>query len=110
VEYAVDHLNTPLVVVIGHQRCGAVEATLESIQHNSKPHGDIGALVSAITPAIPVAEQRPGDLLENTVRVNAEMSRDALAKSPELAGRIKSGEVKTLAAYYSLDDGRIALL
>jgi len=110
VEYAVDHLNTPLVVVIGHERCGAVEATLESIQHNTKPHGDIGALVSAITPAVPVAEQRPGDLLENTVRVNAEMSRDAITKSSELAGRLKSGEVKVLAAYYSLDDGRVTLL
>jgi carbonic anhydrase len=110
VEYAVDHLNTPLVVVIGHERCGAVEATLESIQHNSKPHGDIGALVEAITPAVPVAEQRPGDLLENTIRVNAEMSRDAIAKSSELAGRLKSGEVKVLAAYYSLGDGRVTQL
>jgi carbonic anhydrase len=110
VEYAVDHLNTPLVVVIGHERCGAVEATLESIQHNSKPHGDIGVLVEAITPAVPVAEQRPGDLLENTIHVNAEMSRDAIAKSSELAGRLKAGEVKVLAAYYSLDDGKVTQL
>jgi carbonic anhydrase len=110
VEYAVAHLNTPLVVVIGHARCGAVEATLEGIQHNSKPHGYIGSLIEAITPAVPVAEQRPGDLLENTIRVNAEMSRDAIAKSSELAGRLKAGEVKVLAAYYSLDDGVVTQL
>jgi len=110
VEYAVEHLNTPLVVVIGHERCGAVEATLEGIQHNSKPHGDIGALVEAITPAVPVAEQRPGDLLVNTIRVNAEMSRDAIAKSSALAGRLKAGEVKVLAAYYSLGDGMVTQL
>jgi len=110
IEYAVDHLKAPLVVVIGHERCGAVEATLDSIQHNSKPHGDISALVSAITPAVPVAEQRPGDLLENTIRVNAEMSRDAITNSSELAGRLKTGEVKVLAAYYSLDDGHVTLL
>jgi carbonic anhydrase len=110
VEYAVGHLNTPLVVVIGHERCGAVEATLESIQHNSKPHGGVGALVEAITPAIPVAEQRPGDLLENTIRVNAEMSRDRIAQSSELADRLKSGEINVLAAYYSLDDGKVTQL
>src|SRR6185437_3619785 len=50
VEYAVGHLHTPLVVVIGHERCGAVEATLDSIQHSTKPHGDIGALVTASLP------------------------------------------------------------
>lgn len=110
VEYAVGHLNTPLIMVIGHERCGAVEATLDSIQHNSKPHGDVGALVEAITPAVPVAEQRPGDLLENTIRVNAEMSRDAIAKSSELADKIKTDAVKVLAAYYSLDDGKVTQL
>ena len=59
VEYAVGHLGTPLIVVIGHEKCGAVEATLESIQHHQTPHGDIAALVTAITPAVAVAEQRP---------------------------------------------------
>ena len=103
-------LSAPLVVVIGHERCGAVEATLESIQHNSEPHGDMGALVEGITPAVPVAEQRRGDLVENTIRVNTEMSRDAIAKSSLLADRLKAGEVKVLAAYYSLDDGRVTQL
>ena len=110
VEYAVGHLNTPLVVVIGHQRCGAVEATLESIQHDAVPHGDVAALVKAITPAVPVAEKRSGDLLENTIRVNAEMSRDTIAKSSELAEPLKAGRLKVLAGYYSLDDGTVSLL
>ena len=68
VEYAVGHLGTPLIVVIGHEKCGAVAATLESIQHHETPHGDIAALVTAITPAVAVAEERPGDLLDNTIR------------------------------------------
>jgi carbonic anhydrase len=110
VEYAVGLLNTPLVMVIGHERCGAVEATLESIQHHTKPHGDVGTLVDAITPAVPVAEQRPGDLLQNTIRVNAEMSRDTIAKSPELADRMAKGDVQVLAAYYRLDDGKVTQL
>ena len=110
VEYAVGHLKTPLIVVIGHEKCGAVEATLESIQHRQTPHGDIAALVTAITPAVAVAEQRPGDLLDNTIRANAEQSLDAIKKSSELTGPLASGQLKAIAAYYSIDDGRISLI
>ena len=110
VEYAVGHLDTPLVLVIGHEHCGAVEATLESIQHHSTPHGSVAALVTAITPAVAVAEQRPGDLLDNTIRANAQMSRDAIAKSSELTSPLNAGELKVLAAYYSLDDGKVSLI
>jgi carbonic anhydrase len=110
VEYAIGHLSTPLVLVIGHERCGAVEATLESIQHHNSPHGRVVALVTAITPAVAVAEQRQGDLLDNTIRANAQMSRDAIAESSELTSQLSAGELKVLAAYYSLDDGRVSLI
>jgi carbonic anhydrase len=110
VEYSVVHLHAPLVLVIGHDRCGAVEATLENIQDNTTPHGDIAALVEAIKPAVPVAEERPGGLLDNTIRVNAEMSRDTIAKSSELEEPLKSGRLKVLAAYYGLDAGTVTLL
>lgn len=110
VEYAVAHLGAPLVVVIGHERCGAVEATLDSIQNHTTPHGSVAALVDAIAPAVPVARQRSGDLLDNTIRVNAEMSRDAITKSPELTDPLKRGQLKVLAAYYDLDDGRVSVI
>ena len=97
-------------MVIGHEKCGAVQATLESIQHHQTPHGDIAALVTAITPAVAVAEQRPGDLLDNTIRANAEQSLDAIKKSSELTGPLASGQLKAIAAYYSIDDGRISLI
>lgn len=105
IEYAVEHLGTPLIMVMGHQRCGAVSAALESIQHHNAPHSSITALVNAITPAIPVAEQRPGDLLDNTIRANAEQSRDAIVKSSELKGPLNSGALKVVTTYYSLDTG-----
>ena len=110
VEYAVGHLKTPLIVVIGHEKCGAVQATLESIQQHQTPHGDIAALVTAITPAVAVAEQRPGDLLDDTIRANAEQSLDAIKKSSELTGPLASGQLKAIAAYYSINDGRISLI
>ncbi len=110
IEYAVGHLGTPLVVVIGHEKCGAVEATLESIQHQETPPGEVAALVQAITPAVAVAEQRPGDLLDNTIRANTEQSLEAIKKSSELSGPLSSGALRAIGAYYSIDDGRISLI
>jgi carbonic anhydrase len=109
VEYAVDHLATPLVVM-GHQSCGAVSATLESLQHHTTPHGNIAALVCAITPAVAVAEQRRGDLLDNTIRANAEQSRDAIVNAPEVKGALDSGALKVVSTYYNLDAGTATII
>ena len=110
IEYAVDHLATPLVVVMGHQSCGAVSATLESLQHNTTPHNDIAVLVSKIAPAVAVAEQRPGDLLDNTIRANAEQSRDAIVNAPEVKQALDSGAPKVVAGYYDLDAGTVTII
>ncbi len=110
IEYAVDHLHTPLIMVIGHEKCGAVEATLESIQQHQPANGEIEVLVNAITPAVAAAEQRSGDLLDNTVRANAQQSLDTINKSSELTGPLSSGQFKAIAAYYSIDDGRVSLI
>ena len=110
IEYAVDRLATPLVVVMGHQSCGAVTATLESLQGHTMPYSDIATLVSAITPAVAVAEQRPGDLLDNTIRANAEQSRDATVNSPEIKKALDAGAVKVVSTYYNLDAGTATII
>jgi carbonic anhydrase len=111
IEYAVDHLGTPLVMVLGHQKCGAVSATLEALRPPyNQPHGDVAALVEAITPAVGVASSRPGDLLENAIRANAEQSRDQIMHSPELKKSLDSGALQVVAAYYSLDTGLVSVI
>jgi carbonic anhydrase len=105
IEYAVGHLGSPLIVVLGHQNCGAVSATLESLQHHTEPHGDVAALVTAITPVVPIAEQRPGDLLTNAIKANIEQSRDQIMHNKELKPALDSGKLKVVTGYYSLDDG-----
>ena len=107
IEYAVGHLHTPLVVVLGHQNCGAVAATLEVLQTHNEPHGDIAALVSAIKPAVGVAGSRPGDLLDNTIRANVEQSRDQIIASPELKQPLDAGDLNVVTAYYSLNSGEV---
>jgi len=109
VEYALQHLGTPVVMAVGHQKCGAVTATLEAIRDKTEAPGDIEALVDAITPAVALAEQRPGDLLDNTTRANADRSRDTIAGAPGLQAALNKRAVKVVSAYYSLDSGVVTV-
>lgn len=110
IEYAVEHLGTPLVLVMGHEKCGAVEATLESLEHHEVPHNDVAALVHAITPAAQIAQRQPGDVLDNAVRANTEQSLRQIAAAPEVADHLAAGRVRVVAAYYHLADGHVSLL
>ncbi|BBZ79006.1 carbonic anhydrase [Mycolicibacterium anyangense] len=108
IEYAVGHLGSPLIVVLAHQNCGAVSATLESLQTHTLPHGDIEALVTAITPAVAIAEKNSGpDLLTSAIKANADQSRDQILQSKELKPALDAGKLKVVTGYYSLDDGTV---
>jgi len=107
IEYAVGHLGAPLIVVLGHENCGAVVATLEAVQKHTQPHGDVQTLVGAIAPAVVVAEKEPGDLLTNAVKANAAQSKDEILAAEELQPALAAGKLTVVTAYYSLDDGTI---
>lgn len=110
IEYAVGHLGTPLIVVLGHQNCGAVSATLEALQPPyEEPHGAVQTLIQAITPAVAIAQKQPGDLLENAIRANTDLSRDEIKKSHELEKPLGSGALKIVTGYYALGDGVVQL-
>jgi len=107
IEYAVEHLGTRLVMVLGHDKCGAVNAT---VQGGEAP-GHIGSIVNAIKPAVDRAKNQPGDLLENAIRENVAMVVDQLrSSSPLLAHLVKDGILKIIGAYYRLDDGKVTLV
>jgi carbonic anhydrase len=105
-EYAVGVLGTPLLVVLGHQRCGAVKAALEG---GSLP-GVIESLVEAIQPAIEASEGQPGDRLTNAVKANVRMQVKRLQKASVIASAIQKGKLKVVGAYYDLDTGAISLV
>ncbi|MCB0942132.1 MAG: carbonic anhydrase [Mycobacterium sp.] len=110
IEYAVGHLGTPLIVVLGHQNCGAVSATLEALQPPfEEPHGAVVSLITAITPAVAVAQTKPGDLLENAILANVEQSRDLIKQSHELEKPLSTGALKIVTGYYALGDGVVQL-
>jgi len=108
IEYAVDHLAVRLIVVLGHQRCGAVKAAKETIAAKGKAPAHIQSLVTAIEPAVEATVN--GDL-EATVRANVKNVVQALRSSvPILKAKVDSGELKVVGAYYSLDTGSVTFL
>ncbi|MBA3035016.1 MAG: carbonic anhydrase [Desulfobacterium sp.] len=107
IEYAVDHLDVQYIMVLGHERCGAVGAT---VQGGEAP-GHIGSLVKAIQPAVDKAKSQPGDVLDNAVRANVGMVVEQLKSSaPILNEFIKKGVLTVVGARYDLDDGAVAIL
>src|SRR5438874_156719 len=108
IEYTVDHLGTRLILVLGHQRCGAVDAARETIAAKGKAPGHIQSLVTAIKPAV---EATAKDDLETTIESNVKHVVDTLrASTPILKAKVDSGDVKVIGGYYSLDTGAVTFL
>jgi carbonic anhydrase len=111
IEYGVEHLGVPLVVVMGHERCGAVAAACEVVDKHTKFPGSIGPMVDAIVPAAKAVYGKPGDFVDNTVRESAKRTAAKIATKSEIVSHfIKDNKVKVLAARYDLDDGRVEFL
>ena len=108
-EYGVGHLNTPLLVVMGHTSCGAVKAVLEGAQ----VHGSIPALVDNIVPAIAQTKAAnpsaiAATLLGEAVKANVWISIDDLFKrSAEVREFVKTGKLKVVGAVYDLESGAV---
>lgn len=106
-EYAVEHLHVTLVAALGHSHCGAVTA---AVQQGIAP-GHVGRLMEAIRPAVERARTRPGDLVDNAIRANVEMTVQMIRSSwPILAERTLAGTLRVVGAYYDLRDGRVSLI
>ena len=112
VEYAVGHLNTPLFVVLGHTKCGAVTAVVES----GLLDGNLRGLSERILPALEKAKSScPGaprdQLVMETVKVNVwKAIEDAFELSACIKARVKEGSLLVLGALYDLHTGRIEWL
>ena len=103
IEYAVEHLGALCIVVLGHQRCGAVTAALEG---GSAP-GHINSLVRDIQPAVAGSKDKPGDALTNAIHENDAEVAAKIRKEAEL-GDLAS-KVQVVEGYYNLDTGKVEL-
>lgn len=104
-EYAVAVLGTPLIMVLGHERCGAVTAAVEAKQLP----GHIGSLVKAIKPALGKVKGT-GDLIERAVIANVQYQIADLMQTELLAQKIREGKLKIVGGYYDLDTGEVSVI
>ena len=109
IEFGVHKLGIPLVMVLGHQRCGAVAATIEAVEKRAKPHGTVAALVKAIKPAVLKARGQPRDLLDNAVTANVELTVRRLRASKFLANFLEKGEIRIVGARCDLTTGKVEI-
>ena len=106
VEYAVEHLKSPLIVVMGHMKCGAVKATVAG----GEAPGSIGSVVAKIKPSFDKvkATGAVGDVVvEETANENVEATMADLKKSPVIKHLLESGKVSIVGAKYHLDTGKV---
>ncbi len=111
VEFAVAELGAKLIVVLGHEACGAVKAAVAHIDANVTLPGAIRDLVEVIRPAATAVRGKPGDKLENAIMANVAIGVERLkGLDPILAGLVKKGYVKVVGADYKLRTGAVELL
>lgn len=99
-------LGAKVLMVIGHKRCGAVDATIKGA---SVP-GQIGSILDAIRPGVESSKNMPGDQLENATKANILVQAERLKKSPVISQLISEGKLKVLGGYYDLDTGTVSLV
>lgn len=106
IEYAVAHAGVKLVVVLGHESCGAVTAAV-----NRTKQAHITSIVKAIMPSVESSKREPGDAVHNCVLANARrVAGQIRASQPLLSRAVQSGGLKVVAANYDLASGEVTLL
>ena len=109
IEYGVAELGIPLILVLGHEKCGAVKATLEAVEHHTTAPDRIQTLVRAITPAIEQSNGQPGDALDNAIAANTALTVSRLRATPLLADALGKGGLKIIGGRYDLDSGTVVI-
>src|SRR5579863_5001882 len=110
-EYAVQVLNTPLILVLGHEACGAVDATIKSVKDGATLPGHLPSLVAAIRPAVEAVQGQPGDLLANAIRRNVALNVEKLkSAAPILKSFVDDRNIRIVGGIYELKSGRLELL
>lgn len=111
IEYAVEHLHAPLVVVLGHERCGAVAAAVDVVTKGASFPGFIGEMLEPVIPAVEAVKGKEGDIVDLAVIENARrMAEHIGSESKIVAEHVEAGKAKVVYGRYDLDTGAVELL
>jgi carbonic anhydrase len=110
-EYTTAVLGTPLIVVLGHEACGAVDAAIKVVNDGAKLPGHLPGLVNHLKPAVKVANEQSGNLLENAIRANVMLNVEKLRESrPVISKLVEQGKVRVVGGIYRLATGTVDFL
>lgn len=111
-EYGVKFLGVPLIVVLGHSGCGAVDATIKVIKDNAKLPGHLPGLIAALKPGVEAAmAKKPADLLAEATTENVRHNVKRLAAAgPIVSQQVEAGRVKIVGAVYDIATGKVSLV
>ena len=110
-EYSVAVLGTPLIMVLGHDACGAVDATLKSLKDNTTLPGHLPSLVTRLVAVAKAGAAQPGNPLSNAIRQNViDNVANLKAAAPILAAAVAQQKLKIVGGIYKLADGRVELV
>jgi carbonic anhydrase len=107
-EYAVAVLGLPLILVLGHSKCGAVDAAIKAVKDGKEYSGHIPTLIDAIRPAVKAAQAQTGDLLDNAIKQNVVLNVETLKSAePILSSAVQQGKLMVTGGIYILETGRV---
>ena len=104
IEYSAIYLNSKILMVLGHENCGAIDAVIAG---NTK---DIESVAQLLQPAADATQTQKNNRLEETIKTNAKMMANQLRKSPVLQNLIEKKKFAIVAAYYNFHTGKVELL
>jgi len=110
IEYGVVAAGAKVVVVLGHERCGAVDAAIGVVEGAETPPGSIDALTDRITPVVQRTSRGEGDYLDTVIVANVRNTVEQLRESPLLGPLVASGDLLIVCARKDLDDGEVRVV
>lgn len=110
IEYVVGQLGVRLVMVLGHERCGAVGSAVDALRSGRRPGGSLGYVVDRIAPAVHEVGADDPDAHRIAIRRHVRRTVATLRADDLLAGPVRAGEVAVVGALYDLATGEVALL
>ena len=110
-EYAVNVLSVPLILVLGHEKCGAVDAAVQAVTASAQYPGHIASLAAAIAPSVEKARGTPGDLVAAAIGQNVRDTVSGLVAHSDIIGQaVQAGTLRVVGGLYRLETGQVEFL
>lgn len=111
IEFGMEELHISLLLVLGHESCGAVSAAIEALEHHLSVPGRITTVVEGIRPAVERTAGDPGDRVDNAVRTNTQITVDFLRGAQPILSELRAeGKVLIVGGRYDLQSGLVEIL